>query len=128
MAKHLKSKIEDIELLISSPATRAQRTMRFFASAYPNADIIKDDRIYEAFANDLMSVIHDLSDEYQSAMMFGHNPSFTSFFNKFSKNELDNLPTCGIFSLSSHASTWRDVKIDNTVVDFLIYPKMFKRS
>ncbi len=45
--------------------------------------IIQDDKIYHAVVSDLMRIVYSLSDEIDTVMFFGHNPTFTQCVNLF---------------------------------------------
>lgn len=125
MAEQLSQRCQGIDLLISSPAKRTMMTRSFFEEVVSHKALLVDPKIYEASQDILLELIRDLDDEYDSAMLFGHNPAFTYLYNHFSKNILDNLPTSGLFGIISSSNTWSNVGRSNTDMDFLIYPKMY---
>ena len=125
IAQKLKTYLGSIDLLFTSPAKRAVLTRSYFINAIMHKNLALNESIYEASLDDLLNVICDLDDEYSTVMIFGHNPSLTSLYNHFSDDYIVNLPTCGIFGLSSVSLAWSDIDTTNTTVDFLIYPKMY---
>ncbi len=63
------------ELAAVSPATRAQQTWTLLAAAFAKAPrVVNDERIYNASAEKLMSVIAETRSA-QSLLLVGHNPS-----------------------------------------------------
>lgn len=124
MAAKLKGILSEVDLIIGSPAVRAQQTLTFFKEAIPAKSIITQDEVYHAPLSTLLEVLKGIDPEAESALIFGHNPGFTSMFNHFSINFLDNLPTCGIFRLHADVS-WSKMTPDNTKCDCLMYPKMY---
>lgn len=125
MADKLALRCEGIDILISSPAKRTMLTRTFFEQAITHKALLVDPKIYEATRDEVLEVINDLDDKYQSALLFGHNPAFTYLYNHFSEKPLDNLPTSGLFGITSSAETWSDVDTTNSNMEFLIYPKMY---
>ena len=98
MAKLLKGKGVKADAIISSPANRAFSTASVFAAELEvkKEDIRVKDQIYEAYTNDVLDVISNLEDDLETVLIFGHNPTFTSLANMFSKDYIPNVPTCGI--------------------------------
>lgn len=125
MAAKLAEITGQIDLLLSSPAKRTLLTRSYFEQALDHEAVAIEENIYEASKDNLLNVICDLPDEHNSVLLFGHNPSFTTMYNHFSDEYLDNLPTSGLFGLSSTAGSWSDLDTTNTKVDFLIFPKMY---
>ena len=83
MAKYVKKKGPSPDLLISSPAKRALRTARIFATVccYPVARIATNAAIYEQSdeADMLLNIIQTVANSHQTIMIFGHDPLFTAF-------------------------------------------------
>ena len=52
-----------------------------------------------------------LDDEYESAMLVGHNPAITEFANEMANADIDNIPTCGLVRLSLPIDTWAEIEI-----------------
>ncbi len=125
MADKLARRCERIDLLISSPAKRTMMSRTFFEQAISHKATLVDQKIYEATRDQVLEVIYDLDEQYESALLFGHNPAFTYLYNHFSEKFLDNLPTSGLFGITSSAKNWSDVDTINSDMDFLMYPKMY---
>ena len=64
------------DLILSSPAKRAFRTAQVIARKlnYKLQDIVLDERLYAAGADDLLNVIRELGSKPTTVMLFGHNP------------------------------------------------------
>ena len=115
--------------LVSSSARRAQDTASYFGKAFgiPLWDIKLVDKIYEAMPDDLQEVTEELSDEWDSVYLFGHNPGFTVFANRFTEGfRFDNVPTCGIVHIIGQVKSWADFKPGNAKVDAWFFPKEFR--
>lgn len=123
MAVRARANISHIDLCISSTAKRAKSTAKAYRKVFNFNEYIKEPRIYSAYLDDILDLILEIPDKYSSAILFGHNPTFTEVYNHFSKDYLDNLPTCGFFGMTSTASFWQDVDHNNTTIDFLMMPK-----
>jgi phosphohistidine phosphatase len=115
------------ELIISSPALRAYYTARIIAGriGYPFDEIETAESIYKSDAGELIELIQLVEDEYNSLMLFGHNPALTQTSNYLSDKHLDNIPTCGIVCIEFKTETWKEIKPDNGKFVFFEYPKKY---
>lgn len=112
------------DLFISSSASRALYTALHIADewGYPENDIVVDPNLYHAGVGEICKVITSQSNA-NSIAIFGHNPGFTEFINKFITEYIDNLPTCGVCALEFPISTWADIKNSKPKLKFMITPK-----
>ncbi len=113
------------DMLISSPANRAYTTACHFAEALgiPKAEIIQEPRIYEAWTADILEIIQQQPEDRQTIFLFGHNPTFTSFANSFTKNYIDNVPTCGIVRIDAEIDHWKAFSEQTAKVISFQFPK-----
>lgn len=114
------------DLIVTSPAKRAKKTCFEIADkiGYKKSKIEIADEIYEASTRELIQMIREYDDKYESVMMFGHNPSFTMLNNQLSDRYIDNIPTCGISAITFN-SGWKDVSEGSGKSEFFIYPKLY---
>ena len=126
MAKLLHGLGIKLDLIVSSPAKRALMTATYFATAFDKTiqDITLEKEIYEASEKDIQNVIHELPDWANTILLFGHNPTFTNFANHYTKDHIDNIPTCGIVRYDLKADKWADFKGETVKVNGFWYPKM----
>ncbi len=114
MGARLKQQGVCFDLIVSSPARRAQDTARLIAAAlgYAPQRIRLDSSIYEATVAQLMRVIHALPGTCRDVALIGHNPGITSLCDYLSGAGSDNLPTCASarieFEQDSWEALWRD--------------------
>lgn len=113
------------QAIVSSPARRALTTAQFFAAQFGigDQDIIQDDRIYQATPLELVRVIGEIPDKFDSVCIFGHNPTFTDVANLFADDYIDNVPTCGIVRIESSAASWRELYVENSKITACFFPK-----
>lgn len=109
VATALKERKEIPALFISSPAIRALSTAIIFARImqYPWERIGIREQIYEASDAMLLSEINGITDEVDSAMLFGHNPAFTSVSSLLTGQSINNVPTSGIVCIEFEAHSWK---------------------
>ena len=77
MAKYLSSLNIKVDSIVSSSAKRALTTAKFYADKIITAgDLVEMDVIYEAEERDMLQIINQTSDDFDSLMLVGHNPTF----------------------------------------------------
>ena len=127
MANLIKGKGLKPGLLLSSPAVRAYSTAKFFADALdiPASRIEQVKKIYEAYPDDILEIIQELPDDYDTAFLFGHNPTLTSVANMFTDDYIANIPTCAVFRVDSEVENWMDFREGKGKLTELHFPKQF---
>jgi len=71
----LAANIESVSLAVVSPATRARSTWELVAGELDEtARTLIDDRLYAASGDELLSVVRELPDDVETAVLVGHNP------------------------------------------------------
>ncbi len=125
MARMLKGMGIRPDLLVSSTATRARTTARYFAEelGIPENDIVEKGDIYEAYPTAILKVISELPNDAHTVFLFGHNPTFTDVANRFTDNYIDNVPTCGVVHIRSSAPSWAEFYEENAKVKACYFPK-----
>jgi phosphohistidine phosphatase len=111
MGERLRDQGVSPDLLLSSTAKRARKTAEVIAAAigYPPEAIAYDERLYLGSVDELLEAIRDLDDDKEHVMLFGHNPGFTALANRVGDATLENLPTCGVYSVELAIDRWKDV-------------------
>ncbi len=84
-------KIDEKTLVISSSANRAIQTAELFCEVlgYPQESIQQTRDIYEAHFMDILKVINSVPDEYDTLLIFGHNPGLSNLTNYLSHSEIE---------------------------------------
>jgi phosphohistidine phosphatase len=121
----LNSKGITIDLIISSHALRAFETAKIIAAGlkYPDEKIKIDRQIYFADTSGLYDPFYDLSDDLESVMLIGHNPSMTYFANNFIEKKIDYMPTSGLICVSLSITKWNDIIRPKGKELFRYFPK-----
>ena len=125
MGKLIMDKGEKPELLISSPAYRAFSTAKAFGEAMGlvENDIIINRTIYGAGAQQLLELVQNQDDLNKSIMLFGHNPTFTSFVNFLTGSNIMNVVTCGVVRIDFECSSWTEIDFGSGRLAYYEYPK-----
>ena len=126
VAKFLVGKNIKPDLIVSSSAIRAFETAKIIAQnlEYPEINIRVESDIYYQGIDYLMELLYELSNDFNSVILIGHNPTFTHFANKFLDKSIDGLPTTGTVSISFNTDKWEDIDHAAKNTNFVIAPKM----
>jgi len=125
MATRLQEKGLVPEAVYSSPANRALHTAIIMSRVWK----VPEDRmhicmgLYLPEPDDIAAVVFGVPDELKTVAVYGHNPGFTEFANRFMKRPVDNVPTAGAVVVSMKLDSWSDLyngRVKNVVFD---YPK-----
>jgi phosphohistidine phosphatase len=110
MARHFKQRGEPLAHLVSSDASRAQSTARFFARelGMPAERITLERRLYHAEAETIAEVVSRLPDDAHRVMLFGHNPGISLAVEHFTGDGPGELPTCGLVRIDFVADSWKE--------------------
>jgi len=127
MAEYLSQHIGTVDCVVSSTAERAKQTAKHFQDAFESSlkEAYLTGELYHAAPDEILLQAQLINDDYGVALMFGHNPGYTSVANLYSDDYIDNVPTCGIVGINFNVDSWRELTSDNGVLSFFYYPKMF---
>ena len=112
------------DLVVISPATRAQETWDAIAPALPAKVRRTDNRIYDNTTRDLRDVISETTDDIQTLVLVGHNPSMHGLAITLSDGEGEpqaeigirsDYPTCGIAVFDAEGS-WLDLDLGTATI------------
>jgi phosphohistidine phosphatase len=110
-------------IIVSSPAARAAATAQLVKeSAKFPADILFDERIYEASPNTIRTVLSELSDSFESAMVVGHNPGMEGLI-RYLTGEHESMPTAALAAIDLSLDSWSELTSDAGTLTELIRPK-----
>lgn len=108
MGQIIPTKITKPQIIIASPARRAADTAQGIA-AFLDMPVKFDKLIYDASPTQLLKVIHNIDDSFHSAMLVGHNPTFTDLANGLGDKIISNLPTCALYSIQFKTDHWQEI-------------------
>lgn len=119
-----------IDLIISSPAVRAFATAEIFARAlnYPVENIRQERKLYYGDSDAFYQQFLDVPSDVNSMMLVGHNPAITTFANQFLEKKIDYLPTSGVVSISFQTEKWEKAGVAKRKINFVIYPRLFRKD
>ena len=125
MADKTKERKIVIDRFISSPAKRAKKTASIFMEEYglKEKDLVLLPSLYEASVKNFYDAVENISDKDDVVALFSHNPGITDFVNTLTEENIDNMPTCGIFAITIKIRKWKDFKKTEKEFLFFDYPK-----
>jgi phosphohistidine phosphatase len=125
MAARMKKRGDMPEHIISSPANRALHTAIIYARElrFPLNRLRVNEEMYMSGEDSILEIITGLNNKFGAVMIFGHNPDFTNLANYFLKDQIYNIPTCGIVRMHFEVDEWAKVS-RSTLADYLFdFPK-----
>jgi len=112
--------------LLSSTALRARQTAAVFAETL-NIDAAAqhyEEGLYHAMPAAIEQHIRSLPDQWNTLLVFGHNPGYTILANRLQNNAyIGNLPTCGIVGAQTEINNWVDFSLADARRIAYFYPK-----
>ncbi len=118
------------DIIFSSPAKRAQKTLKIILKTL-NTDekIVKfDKKIYNATVNDLLKIIAEIDEKQSNVFLIGHNPSLNGLSEYLTNSVIFNIPTSGIFCIKFDIKEWKDIKNSKGKIFFFEYPKKIQQA
>src|SRR5262249_16670679 len=117
-----------VDLVLSSPATRAKHTAELFiAAADLGNSTAYDERIYEASARRLLQILSELDDANESVLLIGHNPGFAELLEHLT-GDAKKVPTASLTCISLNIDKWAAPKQGEGKLEWRITPKQLKRD
>jgi len=119
------------DAMISSPALRALTTAQLIAKELGfNSQNIEVQPLLYTFTmqvEPLLDFILLLPNQYQTVMLFGHNPTFSELASRFSNYSFkDEVPTCSVVAFEIQTTDWKKALSAPTNLLLYVYPKLLK--
>ena len=97
------------DVILSSPAKRACETAKLVCeSAGFETQIKLDQRIYEATVGTLVSIVMEIDDSFDSALLVGHNPGAEGLV-YYLTSEIARMPTAAITVINIKIGGWNTI-------------------
>ena len=128
MASWLTTKIDTPDLILSSPARRAQMTAEAMALAFgiPLGQIRYEEDLYYQGARSWIERIRSLEDDQLGVMIVGHNPTISDVATRLARNSYLGFATCAICALAMPARAWTLAGHQGAELLFMQAPKLLK--
>jgi phosphohistidine phosphatase len=111
MGRHLASKMQGIDLILTSHAERTQMTAQVFCEqlGIDNQIVRVEEDLYESSPKHYLDAINALSEDMDSVMIVGHNPSISYLAEFLTREEIGSMPTCAVVGMTIENLTWAEV-------------------
>ena len=124
MGRALKERGIKPGIVFCSDAPRARQTAEILL---PLMDIETnnvnfDDDLYLASSTDLADFVAGIDDNYESALICGHNPGLEYLGNFYLNTQMKKFPTCAFLEIRFNAKFWAAVGQDTAGKTTLITP------
>ena len=126
IGKFIHRKKVHADLVISSPAKRAQQTAELLMKAAGlKVQLRLDQRIYEAGPRQLLEVISQIEEAANAVVLVGHNPGFEDLCTALI-DEKCAMPTAAVACIELGTSQWNRVRSGVGKLKWLVTPKQLK--
>jgi len=116
------------DLLISSPAKRAQQTAELVMKAAGlTINVAFDERIYEADVHRLLVVVSQIEPSGNVVLLVGHNPGYEDLVEVLT-GRTTRLPTASLAQIDLTVEEWNKVRAGAGKLKRLMTPKDLKKQ
>ena len=123
MGRYLRAQGIRPDLILSSPANRAQHTAQLVKEAAQfAAPIHYEAGIYEASIKELLHALFALEEEVKTVLLIGHNPGFNGLLGHLSGVH-EPLTTASIAHLALNTDTWPAIRAGCGQLIWLVKPR-----
>jgi phosphohistidine phosphatase len=113
--------------IVTSDAVRAMSTAQYFKDSFGVSDINfkVTSNLYDFSGQKVMEIIKNLSDDYHTVLIVGHNHAFTSVANMMGNKYIENVPTCGFVCIQFMEDQWSNITTGTTIQT--VFPRDLKK-
>jgi phosphohistidine phosphatase len=128
VGRYLRAQGLQPDIIVSSPANRAQHTAQLVKEAARFAAPIRYEAgIYEASVKDLFNVIYALEETAQTALLVGHNPGFSNLLSSLS-GVYEQMPTAAAACLELNIAAWPEARAGGGRLAWLVKPRQLEEE
>ena len=127
MGRHLASKMQGIDLILTSNSERTQMTAQVFCEqlGIDNQRIKVEEDLYESSPMHYLTALSEVSDSLNSVMIVGHNPSISYLAEYLTGEEIGSMPTCAVIGIAFDNLTWAKITKKSGKMTFYDSPDEF---
>ncbi len=112
------------QCIVCSTATRAVSTAELALKDAAWQGKLKHTRaLYEATPEQVLGVIHDTSDDFESLMLVGHEPTTSALIEALCGANA-RVPTACVARIDFAAQRWRDVRVGGGELIWMLTPRL----
>ena len=126
MGKFLSKRAEVPELILSSTALRTRETTKLAMEAGNwDVDVELEKKIYEASLEEIINIIKNQEDKYNSICLVGHEPIFSSIIRLIGNKKKMKFPTASMARIIFFTNNWKKILLepDKCKLDWFYKPK-----
>ena len=117
------------DIILASSAKRATQTTKLVAKACGyKGDISWQHTFYHGTSDTLITALRDLSNEINSVMLVGHNPTMEETVSSLcGGNDIAvplRFPTAGLVCLTTDVYSWNRLAKGNCILQWFVIPKL----
>jgi len=110
MGRHLRDQGLHIDAILSSTAIRARQTVDGLLQEFPfDGEVTCFDELYNAGPGEIVSLLNQLPDDFQTVLVVGHNPSLDEFL-EIVCDECGHMPTACVAYIKYPLDHWADLR------------------
>jgi len=114
------------DLVLCSTAVRAQKTLEIAATAGKwDRPIEYNKKLYATNPEQVLAIIQNLSDNYQSILLVGHEPTWSILSSMLIGGGRLDFPTGAMARMSFHVKSWQTISYGIGDLEWFIRPKLF---
>ncbi|MEA5259434.1 histidine phosphatase family protein [Arcicella aquatica] len=111
MGRNLSTKINPIDLIITSNAERTQMTAKVLSEQLGIADekihVLSD--LYESSPKHYLDAVNAIPENINAVILVGHNPSISYFAEYLTHADIGSMPTCAVVGMKIENLAWAEV-------------------
>lgn len=112
------------EYCVVSSALRTRQTYEYASKAGKwEADMVIEEALYDSTVGTYLSVIQDLPDEYQRAILIGHEPTCSGTTSALAGQADIRFPTATMARVDLDVDHWDEVEPDSGILIWLQPPR-----
>lgn len=121
VAEYVAKLLNNVDLLVTSPALRAKETAEIFAKSFKSKPKITEEEIlYEGEVEEIIEKIPNIIKGYNNVIIFGHNPTFDELAKKLTGDDL-HLRKAGVICIEGES--FDDILSGKGKLKWMVDPK-----
>jgi phosphohistidine phosphatase len=108
IANQLKADGVKPDHIIASPAERTTRTAEIFADqlGFESEKIVYIEQLYDGRMQEYLNIINAIDNSHKNVLLIGHNPIISYMAEYLTGEELGDVPTSGVVSMTFEQDSW----------------------